>query len=256
MHVDRAVEWVRIWIAFVKVGVRRSLFYPLDMIGQFIALLTYLAIHMLLLSNAERDLIAGIELWIHVCLFFAVVQFPAAGLFTFDIRSGRIMLVETLPVRHLHRLHGQYFGQRAPSVILVLSVFCMLANVSDMSIYQILYLFLGLATSFSFALLFHSLVGLAAFSVPYVLGVGELKAAAMLIFSGIIIPVDDLPLGLELVAYCTPFPWLVYKPAMAVAEGAGMPSVVLIQLIWMAALFLAFRVLEAKVRGRHRTFGG
>ena len=95
-----------------------------------------------------------------------------------------------------------------------------------------------------------------AFSVPYVLGIGELKTTAMLLLSGIIIPVSDLPWGLDIVAYCTPFPWLVYIPATALAEGEGMLGAITVQLIWTFALYAAFRTLEPRVHGRHGTFGG
>ena len=250
------IGWIRIWSAFAKAGMRRATSYPLDMIGHFISLLTYLAVHLLLLSNTGRDLAIGVTMWIHVCLFFTAVQLPGAGVFIRDIRSGRIILIETLPVTHFLRLHGQHMGQRLPSVLVVLLIFLVLNDIGDLSFEQIVFLPFSLFLAFSSALLFHALVGLTAFSVPYVLGIGELKATAMLLLSGIIIPVSDLPWGLETVAYCTPFPWLVYIPATALAEGQGMLGVIFVQLIWTFTLYAGFRVLEARVRGRHETFGG
>ena len=256
MRIERIAGRFRAWSAFAKMGMRRATSYPLDVTGHFISLLAYLAIHLLFLSNTGRDLTAGITVWIHACLFFTAVQLPGAGVFTGDIRSGRIILIETLPVSHFLRLHGQHIGQRLPSVIVVLLFFLVLNDVSELSLEQIVFLPSSLFLAFSFALLFDALIGLAAFSVPYVLGIGELKATAMLLFSGIIIPVPDLPWGLDAVAYLTPFPWLVHIPATALAEGQGMPGVIAVQLMWTVLLYAGFRILEARVRGRRETFGG
>ena len=165
MLCNQVIRWARVWIGYVKVGLQRSTFYPLDLLGQAISLFTYLMIFFLILSNAGQDLVSGFNYWLYVSIFYVVIQMPEAGVFTGDIRSGRILLIETQPTRHLLRLHGQLFGQRLPYAALCLVVFFLFVS-EPPSGYQLMLLPFFLLFSFTFALTLDALISLAAFSVP------------------------------------------------------------------------------------------
>ena len=255
MLCNQGIRWARVWIGYVKVGFLRSTFYPLDLLGQAISLFTYLMIFFLILSNTGQDLVSGFNYWLYVSIFYVVIQMPQAGVFTGDIRSGRILLIETQPTRHLLRLHGQLLGQRLPYAVLCLVVFFLFVSERP-SGYQLMLLPFFLLFSFTFALTLDALISLAAFSVPYVLGVGELKSNALLLFSGIIIFPPELPWILDDIAYCTPFPWLVYEPAIAFAEGENQLKVCFIQLVWSIVLGGFYLFFERRIYSRQATFGG
>lgn len=245
------------WLACFLVGLTRVMTYPIDILGQLVSLVTYLLIFLLVVSEGSVSAYTDLQFWSLMSVFFMAIYFPSGGLFSFDIRTGRIFLIEVLPISHLLRLHGQYAGQRIVYVFIAFCVFCAL-SLATFQNYKMLFLFpIFIALSFSAALLFELIVSSIAFAVPYFFGIGELKSKITLVFCGILLIPSDLPWGLNQLAYVTPFPWLVYEPSLAVLGRVEVFPVIAMQIFWFGILALFFRfVALPRIHLRLNSFDG
>lgn len=245
------------WLACFYVGLIRVMTYPIDILGQLVSLVTYLLIFLLVVSEASGSAYTDLQFWSLMSVFFMAIYFPSGGLFSFDIRTGRIFLIEVLPTSHLLRLHGQYAGQRIVYVFIAFCFFCAI-SLATIENYKMMFLFpIFITLSFSAALLFELIVGSIAFAVPYFFGIGELKSKITLVFCGILLIPSDLPWGLNHLAYFTPFPWLVYEPSLAVMGSSAVIPVIAMQILWLGSLGLFYQfVALPRIHLRLNSFDG
>jgi len=245
------------WLAFFYIGLLRVLTYPVDIFGQFVSLATYLLIFLLVTNDAGNTALSDLQFWSLMSVFFMAIYFPSGGLFSFDIRTGRIFLIEVMPISHFLRLHGQYSGQRLIYILISFFVFCVIGLTLLDSYVELLLLPIFIVVSFTVALLFELLVSSVAFSVPYFFGLGELKSKITLIFSGILLVPDNLPWGLDRLAYFTPFPWLVYEPSLVILGQSEAIPVLVYSSLWLSALWIAFRFIALpNIHFRLNSFDG
>jgi ABC-2 type transport system permease protein len=114
-----------------------------------------------------------------------------------------------------------------------------------------------LAVVISFACRF--LVNLVSFWVVEVRGLITFYVLAMNLLCGLIIPVQLFPTWMQVVAYATPFPWLLQAPcdlATGQAEGWRAVGTVAAQLAWSVVLLAAGRVVLARGTRKLEVQGG
>jgi ABC-2 type transport system permease protein len=102
------------------------------------------------------------------------------------------------------------------------------------------------------------LIGCLAFFTTEIWGLGVLRNGIALFFSGALIPLVMLPGALRTIAYSLPFGQAVYQPISLLAGIAPVqdaPRIILVQLIWLAALAVAAR-LAFLASVRHVTVQG
>jgi ABC-2 type transport system permease protein len=114
-----------------------------------------------------------------------------------------------------------------------------------------------LAVVVSFACRF--MVNLAAFWVLEIRGPLTIYVLTMNLLCGLIIPVQLFPFWLKVVAYATPFPWLLQAPcdlASGQAQGWGAVGVIAAQLAWATVLLIAGRLLLRRATRKLVVQGG
>jgi ABC-2 type transport system permease protein len=89
------------------------------------------------------------------------------------------------------------------------------------------------------------LVGIASFQLRNASGLAHLKAAAVLLLSGAVIPVDALPDGLRALVLALPFAAIAHLPTIVFLErvtGGALVGTLVVQAGWAVALLLACRL--------------
>jgi len=198
--------------------------------------------------------------WIATQTLFALTAAGGLGYFTADLRSGRIFLVETRPGSHALRLMAAEIGGRLPLLVLLLAaagVLLAAGALPSLGTGAIAGFALSAALSFLIAFQIEFAFSALAFRVPHPLNLAELRQGLPLLLGGVLVPVDRLPTPLDAVARATPYPWIVGRPAEALATGTPEPnSVLLVQAAWAIGLLPASLAVERAVRRRAETFDG
>jgi len=89
------------------------------------------------------------------------------------------------------------------------------------------------------------LVGIASFRLHNVSGLAHLKAAAVLLLSGAVIPVDAMPDGIRSLVLALPFSAIAHVPTTVFLErvtGGALVGILAVQAGWAVALLLACRL--------------
>lgn len=103
------------------------------------------------------------------------------------------------------------------------------------------------------------LVNLAAFWVIEVRGLVTIYVLTMNLLCGLIVPVQLFPTWLKVMAYATPFPWLLQAPCDLVtgqAQGATAVGTVAAQLAWSATLIALGRLVLRRATRKLVVQGG
>lgn len=249
-------SFFRSWTAHVRVGFRRTTAYPLDVIGHIGTLASYFLIFRLVNGGSFADGEPVVAYWLLMAVFFSVLTFSSLGIFTDDIRTGRIFLLEMMPASHVHRLSGIHVGQKLPNLIIGFALVLITGQGAFFWGPGIFLITVYITLAFAIVLCIELCIGIFAFSVPFFIGIGELKSKVFLFFSGLILNPENLPWGLDILAYCTPIPWLVHEPVSAAIEGRLDLQVVLMQCLWLGVFGVLYFWLERGVTSRSEGFGG
>jgi len=103
--------------------------------------------------------------------------------------------------------------------------------------------------AFWISFLFKMILGLSALWTTDFRGIAELASVIILLAGGFIVPLDILPPVVARIAYVLPFSYMIYFPIIAWMGRLTMTvllRVVLYQILWVAGLALAYRLIWAR----------
>lgn len=207
--------------AFSFLGAKRSLAYPLEILGSFISTASYAIIYLLVMSPASNSVASDLSYWLAAQVMYVWIRYPSTSLFNADQRLERLGVLQTLPVSHFSRLLFAQLGGRLPGIIVAVLMVASFPGEDFARILLRIVMVSPIVFLAGFSL--EMLSSVATASSTRTFGAGELKVKTILLLSGIIFPLHVLPLVVQNIAYMTPLPWLVYEPALFIIGEADFP---------------------------------
>ncbi len=189
--------------------------------------------------------IAGSLLIVHIEEDVAHWDIQQGGLSRYLLKPFsyiRLKFFEELPWRMIQGFFG----------VIIFAVFWMLfgsfvtvAHTASAILFAICIAFLGYIISF----IFKMIVGISALWFTDYSGLQQLVEAVILIFAGMLMPLEFLPPVIRQIAFSLPFSYMIYFPLVAFqGKLTAMESVrtIGIQIVWIVILFGIYQVLWKK----------
>lgn len=144
-----------------------------------------------------------------------------------------------VPYRIFQGLLGIIIGT---SMAYVLKIHLPLVHDSVLLLQTVLIIILAYFLSFTFKMI----IGIISFVTTDIRGLNELVTMIVLLFSGMILPLNLLPVWMQNIAYSLPFAYIVYYPIMAILGQISqnqLLSVIMMQAVWIIGLGLIYKQL-------------
>lgn len=112
--------------------------------------------------------------------------------------------------------------------------------------------------AFFISFMFKMILGISALWITDFSGLSELIEVIMLVFAGLVIPLDFLPNILKTIAYVLPFSYIIYFPVIAILGKLSFFAAIKIigvQMFWLSALSLIYSFLWKKGIRKFTAFG-
>lgn len=117
------------------------------------------------------------------------------------------------------------------------------------SIEQLPYIILIIINAYMIAFFFKLIIGMTAFWLTNTDSVFEAADVAMILFTGVLIPLDLTPHILQVVAHLTPYPYILYYPVGAmigIFETPMLYQIIFSQFAWLAGLFIFYKFMWSR----------
>ncbi len=138
------------------------------------------------------------------------------GFFYGSVRTGAVLHELVQPLHLEFALLFRWFGRKISELVLTGVAFALVASVLNVwhwTTVPVLPFLLSLLLAFLCAFFFELIISVSAFHTVAQQGVHEAKALAVMIFGGVLFPLDILPLPLKTLFGYLPFQYFVYAPA-------------------------------------------
>lgn len=181
-----------------------------------------------------------------------------------DVKEGQLTNLIIKPLNCLKYFFYESLGQNIPqllfSMIVFIPVIVLMRNKVTFSIHIII---LG---SFIFALFFaviltyaiNLLISLFVFWLTEIDGLFFMKEIMVDLLSGKIFPIDIMPTGVFSVLYFLPFSYCTYFPISILIDRKNLSEIgegIIVQMLWILALFLVIKILWKKGIKRYEGTG-
>ncbi|WP_051965114.1 ABC transporter permease [Deinococcus misasensis] len=187
---------------------------------------------------------------------------------TFDlmrtIYRGEVATDLVKPVSFLGLWMARDFGQSIAQLLLrgsvIFVVYSVFLNMQlPESLLQWVCYALSLLLGWILCFMVRFLVNLSAFWSPDARGIARLAYALILFFSGLLMPLRLFPEWVQNLAAWTPFPYILNTPMevyTGVLQGPALLNALVLQVLWLMAMFLLTRLVWQQATRRLMVLGG
>ena len=260
------------YLAMFSVALKNSMAYRADFLmtlaSRFVQAGLMVFIWTAIYHFTNTNSILGITLSTVYVYFFLVYAFRSVinmevpSVVQQDILEGSIAATYTRPIRYplqvfVNASAGDFISILVAMLPLIVIAFVLYG--APLSVPTIMLMLAELAIGYALVSLIGFMIGMLAVKITYVYGIIEATWSVMLLLGGGILPLSFFPSAVFNILMLTPFPIMLYMPAMTFLGTASVGEImgsIAVSLAWLAVFFLTSLVAWSRVRKSITSAGG